>query len=108
MSTRDTIVWQPSEAAPHPFADHDLAELPTIIRRNLSEAFDSYAAPVVAVKTVHANHLTALNVAAFGEWALALDRSDDAGEVLRLALQRRPILEQYASQIARRLGIDGV
>jgi hypothetical protein len=108
MGTRDTVVWQPPQAAPNPFADHDLAELPTVIRRNLSDAFHTYADPLVAVRAVDANHLTALNVAAFAEWAFALDRSDDAEEVLRLAVQRRPVLEQYVFQIARRLGINGV
>lgn len=105
LNTRDTVVWQPFGAAPNPFADHDLADLPAVIRRNLSEALDTYSDPLTAVNMVPVNHLTALNMAAFAEWAFARDRPDDGEKVLRIAPQRRPVLAQYVSPIARILGI---
>jgi hypothetical protein len=105
LDTRDSVVWQPPGAAPNPFADHYLADLPAVILRDLSDALDTYLDPLSAVAAVPANHLTALNVAAFAEWAFARDRPDDAEEVLRVAVQRRPVLAQYVSPIAQKLGI---
>lgn len=102
----DTVVWQPEGAARSPFADHDLADLPGVLLQDLTEAFDTYAEPLTAVSAIPVTHLTALNVAAFSEWAFARDRPDDAEEVLRLALRRRPILDEYVLPIAARLGID--
>ncbi|MGT2427400.1 hypothetical protein [Amnibacterium kyonggiense] len=101
----DTVVWQPEGAARHPFADHDLAALPDTLISDAARAFDAYAEPLTAVNAVPVTHLTAANVAAFGELALALDRPSEAEEVLRRALERRPILEEYVRPIAERLGL---
>jgi hypothetical protein len=100
----DTTVWRPADAPPHPFADHALAELPDLVAREVLDAFETYRAPLAAVETVPVAHLTAVNVATFAEWARAGDRPDDAAEVLRVALGRRPILEEYLPGVRERLG----
>lgn len=104
----DTTVWRPADAAPHPFADHALAELPDLVAREVLAAFETYRAPLAAVETVPVDHLTAVNVAAFAEWARARDRPDDAAEVLRVALGRRPILEEYLPGFRERLGLTAL